>query len=59
MAKHNCAACRFRARYDARPASLLGRIWRWHANWCPGWKAYMKELPLEKRQEIIEKYNFN
>ncbi len=36
MANHNCEKCGFRAKYDRDPRSLLGRIWRWHANWCPG-----------------------
>jgi hypothetical protein len=37
--------------------SILGRIWRWHAGWCPGWKKYMRSLPDEKRIELAEKYN--
>ena len=24
--------------------SLMARLWRWHTNWCPGWKAYQKAL---------------
>jgi hypothetical protein len=36
----------------------LGRIWRWHANFCPGWKAYMKSLPDDEKKAIVEKYNF-
>jgi predicted metal-dependent hydrolase len=23
---------------------LISRFWRWHTNWCPGWKAYVQEL---------------
>ena len=34
---------------DNNPKSFLGRIWRWHTTWCPGWKAYMKSLPDEER----------
>lgn len=57
MKKHNCESCRFRAQYDNNPASILGRIWRWHVNWCPGWKSYLKQLPTEKKELVIEKYN--
>jgi len=57
MAKHNCETCAFRAKYDRNPKSLLGRIWRWHAGWCPGWKAYMRSLENEKRIELAVKYD--
>lgn len=56
MAESKCAECKLRARYDARPKSLLGRFWRWHIGWCPGWKAYMQSLPAEEREAIAEKY---
>ena len=56
MADHDCENCGFRAKYDQNPRSLLGRLWRLHANWCPGWRAYMKSLPKEKRRDIAEKY---
>jgi hypothetical protein len=36
----------------------LGRLWRWHTNFCPGWKAYMKSLPDEEKKALTEKYNF-
>ncbi len=57
MAESNCPTCSFRARYDRNPKSVLGRIWRWHAKFCPGWKAYMHSLPDEQRLELAEKYN--
>jgi len=57
MAKHNCETCAFRAKYDRNPKSLLGRIWRWHAGWCPGWRAYMQSLDDEKRIALAEKYS--
>lgn len=57
MAKHNCETCAFRAKYDNNPKSLLGRIWRWHAGWCPGWRGYMQSLDEEKRIALAEKYN--
>jgi hypothetical protein len=42
--KSRCARCRFRNYAERKPNSLLARIWRWHAGWCPGWKAYQREL---------------
>lgn len=57
MADSNCASCKFRAKYDNNPRSLLGRLWRWHANWCPGWKAYITSLPEQERKQLAERYN--
>ena len=57
MAEHNCEMCRFRATYDQNPKSFLGRIWRWHAGWCPGWRSYMRSLPTDKRVQLAEKYD--
>ncbi|MEJ2642808.1 MAG: hypothetical protein P8010_24930 [Desulfosarcinaceae bacterium] len=56
MAAPKCQTCALRGRYDKHPKSLLGRLWRWHANWCPGWRAYMRSLPPEEREAIAEKY---
>lgn len=58
MAEHNCSACTFRSKYDNHPTSILGRLWRWHTNFCPGWKAYMKSVSAEEKKAIIEKYGF-
>lgn len=55
--KYPCETCGFRAKYDNGPESLLGRLWRWHAGWCPGWKKYMQSLPAEKRIELAKRYN--
>ena len=57
MAESNCENCTFRAKYDVKPNSFLGRLWRWHANWCPGWKAYMNSLTDEDRSSLAEKYD--
>ena len=57
MTQHSCEKCSFRARYDRNPRSLLGRFWRWHAKWCPGFKGYLYSLPKEKRIEIATHYN--
>ena len=59
MASKSCENCSFRAKYDANPKSLLGRIWRWHAGWCPGWKKYMGALPAEERIRLADKYNLS
>ncbi|MCG8635113.1 MAG: hypothetical protein MI863_14870 [Desulfobacterales bacterium] len=56
MKKHNCRTCGFRAKYDRNPGSILGRLWRWHAGWCPGWNGYMKSLPEEERQQLAKDY---
>jgi len=57
MSEQNCENCSFRAKYDNGPRTFLGRLWRWHANWCPGWKSYMKSLKPEDRISIAKKYN--
>jgi len=57
MAGSNCEKCAFRAKYDRNPKSLLGRIWRWHANWCPGWNGYMRSLDPQERARLAETYN--
>lgn len=57
MADSGCANCGFRAKYDKNPRSILGRIWRWHAKWCPGWKGYMTSLPDEERIALARKYD--
>jgi hypothetical protein len=58
MAEENCENCSFRARYDANPKSFLARLWRWHINFCPGWKRYFTSLSPEKKAEVGEKYEF-
>ena len=56
QAMRNCEKCKFRAQYDRNPRSILGRIWKWHIGWCPGWKAYLKSIPDEARRVLIERY---
>ena len=53
---HNCSSCPMRKKYDTKPKSILGRLWRWHINWCPGWKAYFKSLPEPEKAELIGQY---
>lgn len=52
-----CANCKLRARYDKNPKSLIGRFWRWHIGFCPGWKGYLKTLSEEEREAYKAKYN--
>jgi len=56
MAISGCEKCMFRAKYDRNPRSLLGRLWRWHATWCPGWKSYLRSLDEGERAELVRKY---
>ena len=51
-----CDICPIKARYDNNPKSLVGRFWRWHISFCPGWKAYMNSLSTQDRQTLAEKY---
>ena len=52
----SCETCKFRAKYDQNPKSILGRLWKWHIVWCPGWKSYTRSLSEEERRELIKKY---
>lgn len=58
MSESGCANCAWRAKYDAKPGSLVGRLWRWHANFSPGWKAHMTSLPEDEKRAYVETYNF-
>ncbi len=53
----SCENCGLRAKYDNNPKSFLGRLWRWHIKFCPGWKSYFKDLPEEKKLELSNQYN--
>lgn len=59
MAEENCANCGLRAKYDQNPKSLMGRFWRWHINFCPGWKAFFTARPPEEKAKLAEQYNFH
>jgi len=56
MKEHHCENCPIRAKYDKAPKSLIGRFWRWHINFCPGWRRYISSLEDEKRMLLVEKY---
>ncbi len=47
--KAACNDCPMRRKAEATPQALLSRIWKWHTGWCPGWKAYQKELQASGR----------
>lgn len=53
-----CGTCPFRLRYDDKPTSFLGRLWRWHINFCPGWKGYFTSLDREEKASVAAKYRF-
>jgi hypothetical protein len=40
----NCEICKFRDYANNNPNSPINKIWEWHTKWCPGWRAYQKEL---------------
>ncbi len=46
-----CDACKFRSYAERKPGSFIARLWNWHTKWCPGWKAYQKELAEKERKE--------
>ena len=51
-----CAECALKAKYDRKPRSFAGRFWRWHINFCPGWKKYMASLGEEEKRAVAEAY---
>ena len=52
----NCIDCAWRKKYDENSKSILGRLWRFHIRFCPGWSQYMKTLTPEERGPIKEQY---
>lgn len=59
MAKqHNCEHCPMRAKYDKNPHSFGSRVWRWHINFCPGWKGYFLSLSDEEKAKVRAQYKF-
>ncbi len=58
MAEYKCVKCPLREKYETKPKSLMGRFWRWHINFCPGWKAYFCSLSEAEQQVLRERYNF-
>ncbi|HNU91981.1 MAG TPA: hypothetical protein PKO25_08920 [Spirochaetota bacterium] len=56
MARSNCENCAMRAKYDRAPDSFLGRFWKWHTRFCPGWKSYLIAQTRETREELFRRY---
>ncbi len=56
--EYRCETCPLRAKYDQNSKSLAGRFWRWHINFCPGWKGYFTHQDEETKTALREKYNF-
>ena len=56
--QYPCENCKFRAHYDRNPKSVLGRFWRWHINFCPGWKNYFTHQDEETKAALRARYNF-
>lgn len=53
-----CATCPLRAKFEKSPRSLVGRFWRWHINFCPGWRGYFNSLDEAQKQALRERYQF-
>ena len=47
-----------RAKFEKNPQSFVGRFWRWHINFCPGWKGYFSSLSPTEKAALRDKYNF-
>ena len=58
MENYKCTNCPMRTKYDKNPKSFMGKFWRWHINFCPGWKAYFKSLPANEQEALRKKYQF-
>jgi hypothetical protein len=39
-----CHTCPMRERAQEKPHSFMAWFWRFHTRFCPGWKAYVREL---------------
>jgi hypothetical protein len=50
MEKSTCENCPIKNYAERKPNSIIARIWRWHTNWCPGWKAYQQALAEKERE---------
>lgn len=46
-----CAECPMRAKAEANPKKFTSKLWFWHTKWCPGWKAYQKELAAAEKKD--------
>ena len=44
MMASKCATCSMKKKAEENPQAIMSKILKWHTTWCPGWKAYQKEL---------------
>ncbi len=51
-----CDKCPLRGAYGKK--TIIGRLWRWHINFCPGWRKYYKSLNDQEREAIKRDYDF-
>jgi len=42
----NYENCGMRLRAEKSPNSFISKIW--HTKWCPGWKAYQRDLAKQR-----------
>lgn len=42
--RFKCSECKLRKSAEKNPNTFMSRLWLWHTKWCPGWKAYQKEI---------------
>lgn len=56
MKTQPCEQCKLRKKYDKNPKSFIGKFWRWHINFCPGWKGYLKSLDDKDKTQLSDKY---
>lgn len=56
MKQPGCEKCFLRAKYDRNPGSLIGRFWKWHTGFCPGWKSYIRSRTPEEREKLFADY---
>jgi hypothetical protein len=49
MKLYHCDHCWLHRYAERKPGTVLARFWRWHTGWCPGWKAYQRDLGATKQ----------
>jgi hypothetical protein len=47
-----CESCSMRKKAEAKPNSIMAKLWRWHTKWCPGWKKYQAHLLEQSREQL-------
>ncbi len=43
-----CETCPMRLKAEKNPNGFLAKLWRWHTKWCPGWRAYQRQIEQAK-----------